>query len=80
LSQSAAHIWARNLARDWISAPAILHRQCPCLLRHKFLTRDFLDVRQIRSWLFRPKLYTTGLSWKTISWYYPFKRSTRTLE
>jgi hypothetical protein len=25
LPQSAAYIWARNLARDWIPAPAILH-------------------------------------------------------
>jgi hypothetical protein len=26
LQQSAVHIWARNLARDWIPAPAILQR------------------------------------------------------
>jgi hypothetical protein len=26
LPQSAAHIWARNLARDWITALAILHQ------------------------------------------------------
>jgi hypothetical protein len=41
LPQSAAHIWARNLARDWIPAPAILHRESPCLKRHIFLPRDF---------------------------------------
>jgi hypothetical protein len=41
------------------------------LLRHKMLTRDFLGVRQIRGGLFRPKLYTKGLSWHSISWYYP---------
>jgi hypothetical protein len=38
-----------------------------------FLTRDFLGVRQVRGGLFRPKLYTNGLSWQTISWYHPFK-------
>jgi hypothetical protein len=31
LPQSVAHIWARNLARDWIPTPAILHRESPCL-------------------------------------------------
>jgi hypothetical protein len=41
LPQSAAHIWVRNLARDWIPAPAILHRESPCLKRHIFLPRDF---------------------------------------
>jgi hypothetical protein len=66
-------IWPRNLANARIPAPAILHRPFPCLLRHKFLTCDFLGVRQIRCGLFRPKLYTNGLSWQTISWYYPFK-------
>jgi hypothetical protein len=44
-----------------------------CFLCHKFLTRNFLGVRHIRGGLFRPKLYTNGLSWQTISWYYPFK-------
>jgi hypothetical protein len=39
--QSAAHIWAWNLTRDWISAPAILHRESPCLKRHIFLPCDF---------------------------------------
>jgi hypothetical protein len=65
-------IWPRNLANDRTPAPAILHRQFPCLLRHKFLMRDFLGVGQIRGGLFRPKLYTNGLSWQTVSWYYPF--------
>jgi hypothetical protein len=41
LPQSAAHIWEWNLARDWIPAPAILHRESPCLKRHIFLPRDF---------------------------------------
>jgi hypothetical protein len=63
-------IWPRNWANDRIPAPAILHRQFPCLLRHKFLTCNFLGVRQLRGRLFRTKLYTNGLSWQTISWYY----------
>jgi hypothetical protein len=41
LWQSAAHIWAWNLARDWIPAAAILHRESPCLKRHIFLPHDF---------------------------------------
>jgi hypothetical protein len=41
LPQSTAHIWAQNLARDWIPAPAILHRESPCLKRHIFLPHDF---------------------------------------
>jgi hypothetical protein len=41
LPQSAAHIWVRNLARKWIAAPAILHRESPCLKPHIFLLRDF---------------------------------------
>jgi hypothetical protein len=41
LPQSAAHIWGWNLARDWIPAPAILHRESPCLKHHIFLPRDF---------------------------------------
>jgi hypothetical protein len=69
---SAVHIWARNLAKDWIPAPAILHRKPPCLLRHKFLTLDFPGVSPIRGELFRFKLYTKGLRWHSISWYYPF--------
>jgi hypothetical protein len=60
-------IWPRYLVNDRIQAPAILHRQYPCLLRHKFLTHDFLGVRQIRSGLLRPKLYTNGLGWQQ-SW------------
>jgi hypothetical protein len=62
-------IWARSLANDWIPVPAILHRQVFCLLSHKFLTRDSTGARYIRVGLFRPKLYTNGLSWHTISWY-----------
>jgi hypothetical protein len=41
LPQSTAHIWARNLTRDWIPAPAILHRESPCLKHHIFLPCDF---------------------------------------
>jgi hypothetical protein len=41
LPQSVAHIWARNLTRDWIPAPAILHRESPCLKRPILLPRDF---------------------------------------
>jgi hypothetical protein len=41
LPQSAANIWARSLARDWIPAPAILLRESPCLKRHIFLPSDF---------------------------------------
>jgi hypothetical protein len=65
-------IWPWNLANDRIPAPAILHRQVSCLLRHKFLKRDSPGARYIRGGLFRPKLYTNSLKWHTISWYYPF--------
>jgi hypothetical protein len=41
LPQSVAHIWARNLARDLIPAPAILHWESPCLKRHIFVPRNF---------------------------------------
>jgi hypothetical protein len=60
---SAVHIWARNLAKDWTPAPAILHQEPPCLLRHKFLTRDFPGVSPIHG----------ELSLHSISWHYPFK-------
>jgi hypothetical protein len=60
-------IWAWNLAKDWIPVPAILHRQLPCLLRHNILTHDFPAVKPWRGKLFRPKLYTRGLSWHSIS-------------
>jgi hypothetical protein len=70
---SVVHIWARNLAKYWIPAPAILHQEPPCLLRHKFLMRDFPGESPIRGELFRSKLYTKGLSWHSISWHYPFK-------
>jgi hypothetical protein len=59
LPPSAVYIWAWSLARDWNPAPAILYRQFPCLLHHKFLTRDFLYVRLIRrGGMLRPKLCT----------------------
>jgi hypothetical protein len=54
LPQSVAHIWARNLARDWIPAPAIIHWQSPCLKRQIFLPRDFLSRKYLRGGLFRP--------------------------
>jgi hypothetical protein len=41
LQQSAAHIWAQNLARDWIPATAILHRESTCLKRDIFLPHGF---------------------------------------
>jgi hypothetical protein len=41
LPQSAAHNWEQNLARDWIPAPAILHRDSACLKRDIFLLRNF---------------------------------------
>jgi hypothetical protein len=62
LPQSAAHIWAQNLARYWIPGPAILHRESPCLKRHIFLPRD---LQYLRGGLFRPKLNNNGLSWYT---------------
>jgi hypothetical protein len=65
LPQSEAHIWARNLARDWIPAPAILHRESPWLKCHIFLPRDFLSIKYLRGGMFRPKLNTNGLSWYT---------------
>jgi hypothetical protein len=65
LPQSAAHIWGRNLARDKIPAPAILHQESPCWKRHIFLLRNFLSIKYLRSGLFRPKLNTNGPSWYT---------------
>jgi hypothetical protein len=41
LPQSAAHIWTRNLERDWIPAPPILHQESPCLKCHIFLPLNF---------------------------------------
>jgi hypothetical protein len=72
-------IWLRNLANDRIPVPAILHRLFPCFQRHTFLTREFVGVRKIRGGLCAPHARlmhascTNGLSWQTISWYYPFK-------
>jgi hypothetical protein len=65
LPQSVAHIWARNLARDWIPVHALLYRESPCLKRHIFLPRGFKSIKYLRSKLFRPKLNTNGLSWNT---------------
>jgi hypothetical protein len=48
LPQSAAHIWARNLARDRIPAPAFLHRESPCLKRRIFLLRVFSKIPTLR--------------------------------
>jgi hypothetical protein len=62
LPQSAALIWARNMARDWIPAPAILHRESPCLKRHIFLPRNFQSTKYLRGGLLRLKLNTNGLS------------------
>jgi hypothetical protein len=65
LPQSTAHIWARNMARDWIPAPTILHRESPCFKHHIFLPRDFQSIKYIGGGLFWPKLNTNGLSWYT---------------
>jgi hypothetical protein len=43
--QSVAHIWARNLARDWIPAPTILHRESPCLKCNNFLAARLLEYK-----------------------------------
>jgi hypothetical protein len=59
-------IWARSLASEWNSAPAILH----C---HFFLTRDFSGVQLMCGRLFRPNLATSWYSWHTISWHNTFK-------
>jgi hypothetical protein len=73
---------------SWLGKPRYLSAVCqnrvkfsthhftsmvPCLLRHKFLKRDFPGVRHIRGILFRSKLYKKRLNWHTISWHYPFK-------
>jgi hypothetical protein len=63
---------ARSLAIHWNPAPAILHREAPCLKRRIFLMRDFTSLKLICGVLFRPKIYISGLSWHTISLYYPF--------
>jgi hypothetical protein len=68
---------ARSLAIHWNPAPAILHREAPCLESHIFLTCDFTSVKQVRGAMFRPKLYNSGLSWHTISWHCPFIPITR---
>jgi hypothetical protein len=65
-------IRAQTLAIEWNPAPAILHREAPCLTHHRFLTRDFTSVKLIRGAMVRLKLYTHALSWHTISWYYTF--------
>jgi hypothetical protein len=72
-------IWLLSLANERIPVSAILNRQFLCLLRHTFLTNGFLGVRQICCGLFRPKLYTNGLSWQTISWYHLFNNNTENL-
>jgi hypothetical protein len=66
-------IRARSLAIHWNPAPAILHREAPCFKRRIFLMRNFISLKLIRGILLGPKLYTNGLSWHPISWYYTFK-------
>jgi hypothetical protein len=53
---------ARILAKQWNPVPAILHREAPCLKRHIFLIRDLTRLKLIHGVMFRPKLYTNGLS------------------
>jgi hypothetical protein len=67
------NIWAQSLAKEWNPAPAILHRETACLKCRIYLKCDFTSLKLIRRAMFRPKLYTNGLSWHTISWYYTFK-------
>jgi hypothetical protein len=55
-------IRARGLAMEWNPAPAILHREAPCLNCHIFLKSDFTSLKLIRGVLFRPKLHVNGLS------------------
>jgi hypothetical protein len=57
--------------RTWVNS-STRHFPSVCCDIGKFLRLDFLGVRHIRDGLLRPKLYTNGLSWHTISWYYPF--------
>jgi hypothetical protein len=52
------------LARDWIPAPAILHREYPCL-KWNVISFCRTSIKYLRGWLFRPKLKTNGLSWYT---------------
>jgi hypothetical protein len=61
-------IWPRNLANDQIPEPAILHRQFPCLICHRFLTRGFLGVRQICIW-FWFDFWTRTAMYITFYWY-----------
>jgi hypothetical protein len=64
---------SRSLAIHWNPAPAILHQETACLKCRIYLKRDYTSLKLIRGAMFRPKLYTNGLSWHTISWYYTFK-------
>jgi hypothetical protein len=61
-----------ELSKRLNSSTCHFHRQVSCLLRYKFLMPDSPGARYICGGLFRPKLYTNGLSWHTITWYYPF--------
>jgi hypothetical protein len=63
----------RSSTIEWNPAPTILHWEAPCLKRRIFFMRDFTSLKLIHGILFRPKLYISGLSWHTISWYYPFQ-------
>jgi hypothetical protein len=42
-------IWGHYLAKHWIPAPAILHRETTCFTHHRFLTRDFTSVNWDRA-------------------------------
>jgi hypothetical protein len=72
--KSALHIWARNVALEWNPAPAILHRESPCLKCHIFLTCNLRSVKYIRGRLFRLIQNSTSMvSVDTrFSWHYPF--------
>jgi hypothetical protein len=43
-------IRAWRLAMEWNPAPAILHREAPCLNFHIFLKSDFTSLKLIRAY------------------------------
>jgi hypothetical protein len=65
LPRSALHISARSLSKVWNPAPAILHRESPCLMRHTYLFNvpQKYEMKHIRGEMLRPKISTTVLSW-----------------
>jgi hypothetical protein len=72
-ANTGLNIWAQSLAMEWNLAPAILHWETARLKCCIYLKHNFISLKLIRRAMFRPKLYTNGLSWHTILWYYTFK-------